>query len=209
VAAVAEAYREPICAYLQLRFGISRDDADDLTQSFFAGVVSGCALERFDAARGRFRTYLRACVDNHVAHEWEAAHRIKRGGSAQAVPLSDADAAGLVVESHADTTFDREWARSVCRAALTLMRERLARRGRLIVYDVFERYDVVGAAQGERPTYQAIGGALAIPLTHVANCLTAARREFRTAVLDHLREQAGSDDELRAEARALLGVVIP
>ena len=39
--------------------------------------------------------------------------------------------------------------------------------------------------------------------------LAAMRREFRTLVLEALREQCASDGEFRAEARALLGVDPP
>ena len=43
----------------------------------------------------------------------------------------------------------------------------------------------------------------------MTNHLAAMRREFRTLVLDALREQCASDGEFRAEARALLGVDPP
>ena len=46
---------------------------------------------------------------------------------------------------------------------------------------------------------------LGLPVTQVTNHLAAARREFRAAVLETLRELPRSDEEFRDEARELLG----
>jgi hypothetical protein len=43
----------------------------------------------------------------------------------------------------------------------------------------------------------------------VTNELAAARRDFRRLVLDELRELTGSEAELRAEARDVLGIDLP
>ena len=45
-----------------------------------------------------------------------------------------------------------------------------------------------------------------IPVTQVTNWLAAARRDFRSAVLDTLRDLSGSDAEFRADALSLLGI---
>jgi len=206
LALVAEAYRAPLCVYIRRRFTVSLDDAEDLTHGFFVSVLCQDILARYDPTRGKFRTYLRACVDRHVAHSWESSQRLKRGGGVRAVSLTDADAAGVTSDSDGDAVFEREWARSVCHAALATVRQRLEARARGVIYEVFVRYDVVGAAHGSRPTYDTIAQELGIPVTQVANHLSTARREFRTAVLEHLRDLTVSDDELRAEARSLLGV---
>jgi hypothetical protein len=44
-----------------------------------------------------------------------------------------------------------------------------------------------------------------IPATQVTNWLAATRRDFRAIVLETLRDLAGTDEEFREEARALLG----
>jgi hypothetical protein len=45
-----------------------------------------------------------------------------------------------------------------------------------------------------------------VPETKITNDLAAARRKFREIVLDALREVTATEQEFRAEARALLGV---
>ena len=54
-----------------------------------------------------------------------------------------------------------------------------------------------------------LGRELGLPVTQVTNHLAAMRRELRREVLDALRALTASDEEFRAEARDLLGVVAP
>lgn len=207
--ALAQVYRAPICAYIRLRYGVSADDAEELTQGFLASVVCHGALERYDASRGRFRSYLRLCLDSYVGHVHQAASRAKRGKGLHAVSLDHPDVQAVRGQDDIDAVFEREWARGVCRLALETVRRRLEARGRGILYEIFLRYDVAAAAAGPRPTYHAIASELGISSTQVTNHLAAARREFRAAVLEHLQRLARSDNELRADVRSLLGVAIP
>ena len=152
LATVAEGYWRPVCAYVQARWGMSREDAEDTTQSFFSRALSGRLLERYDPAKARFRTYLRVCLDGHVATEHAAARRLKRGGGAPSVPLKT-DAPALIAPDAVDALFEREWVRGLCADALSELRDRLQRRDREIVFQLFERYNVLGAKPAHgRPT---------------------------------------------------------
>jgi RNA polymerase sigma factor (sigma-70 family) len=208
LATVAEGYWRPVCSYVQMRWGYSRQDAEDTTQSFFSRALSSRLLERYDPAKARFRTYLRVCLDGHVANERTAARRLKRGGGAVSVPL-ETDAPELIAPDAVDAIFEREWVRGLCADALAELRDRLQRRNREIVFQIFERYDVFGAEEGLRPTYAALAGDFMIPVSQVTNHLSAARREFREVVLERLRRLTVDAAEFRAEAQALLGTDLP
>ena len=69
--------------------------------------------------------------------------------------------------------------------------------------ETFRRYDF---ADDRHISYREVATKFAIRETTVTNHLAAARRQFRQAVLDTLREATASDEEFRAEARALLGI---
>lgn len=58
-----------------------------------------------------------------------------------------------------------------------------------------------------RPSYADLAAELAIPITDVTNHPSFARREFRRLVLEKLREITATEDEFRAEALAVLGVL--
>src|SRR5258708_829926 len=53
---------EPLRAHVRRR-GFDEAAADDLTQDFLLAVISGGVIERADRERGRFRTFLLACLD--------------------------------------------------------------------------------------------------------------------------------------------------
>lgn len=63
-----------------MSWGRSLEDAEDLTQEFFARVYERDRLVGFDARKGPFRTYLRVRFERHASHEHRAMLRIKRGG---------------------------------------------------------------------------------------------------------------------------------
>ena len=72
---LCETYWKPVYKYVRLRWNRSAPDAQDLTQGFFAEMLERELLNRFDAGKGRLRTYLRLCVDSFVMNEEKAARR--------------------------------------------------------------------------------------------------------------------------------------
>jgi len=207
---LAEGYWSAVYKYVRRRWGAEPAEAEDLTQGFFAAAFEKGWLARFDPARGRFRTFVRACVDGHVSHEREAAVRLKRGGGA---PLLSLDVEGAERELALDARppddfeawFHREWVRALFTRSVGALERRCREKGRTAAFEVFRRYDLEGE-EGERPTYEAIARELGLPVTQVTNHLAAMRRELRREVLDALRALTASEEEFRAEARLLLGL---
>ena len=216
---IAAVYWAPLYTHARLAHRAARADAEDLVQGFFADALRRDLLARWDAARGRFRTYLRACLDAHVANERKAARRLKRGGGAAPVGLDVAELErrlargappdGIATDADADRLFHDEWVRAVLARALDRFRARSAAAGRHAHLALFERYDLAAADGDAPPTYAQLAAELSITTTQVTNWLAAARRDFRAAVLETLRELCGGEEEFREEARALLGVDVP
>jgi DNA-directed RNA polymerase specialized sigma24 family protein len=224
---IAAVYWAPLYAHVRLTHRAERADAEDLVQGFFAEALRRDLVARWDAERGRFRTYLRACLDAHVANERKAARRLKRGGAAAPLSLDVAAlerrvdaAAGAACDGPAgpdvDRVFHDEWVRAVFERALARFRARCSAAGRHAHLALFERYDLAavgdadddGGADTARPSYAQLAAELSITTTQVTNWLAAARRDFRATVLETLRELCAGDDEFREEARALLGVSV-
>lgn len=202
---LAAAYWRPVYATLRLRHRMDPADAEDATQAFLGDAFAREWFQRYEPARGRFRTFLRTCLDRHVGHLREAAGRAKRGGGASWVPLDAADVeAHLATEPEAEAAFDREWARGVVALALGRFETACLVTGRGERFEAFRRYDVDPDGD-DRPTYAELAAALGIPASQVTNHLHWARREFRRHVLEALREITADDAEYRAEVKLLLG----
>lgn len=207
---IAQAYWKPVYAYLRLRAGAAPEDAEDLTQGFFARAFEKRFFDGYDPARARFRTFVRTCLDAYVANERAAQRRLKRGGGVALLSLDFADAERGLPEpaaagEDADAVFHREWVRAVCADAVEEVRRRCRASGRDAALALFERCDLSDLADADRPSYAALAAEFGLPPTQVTNLLASARREFRAALLDVLRARTASDEEFEDEARRLLG----
>jgi DNA-directed RNA polymerase specialized sigma24 family protein len=198
---VVAAYRGPVIAVLRKQWSLDVDDAEDLAHDFFAHALEREWLARYDREKGRFRTFVRKCLQDFANTRYEASRRLKRGGHLTAVTLDDADTPSM--EADVDRLFAQEWARSVLTMSLDRLREECDAADRQSTYEVFVAHDVDGA--DEPPRYADLATRFEIPVTQVANYLHWARARFRGHVLDTLRALTTSDTEFRDEARALLG----
>lgn len=199
-------YWRPLYKYARVSRGRSPEDCEDLTQSFFTRVLENEALASYDAGKASFRTFLRMLFDRHAANETKAALRLKRGGGSLAVDFESAEAELAGDDASAispETLFQREWARSVFTLAVERLRLECSASGRTTHFALFEAYDL---DDDRSVSYRDLAARFGLTETTVTNHLAAVRRTFRQLVLDTLREATASEQEYRAEARALLGV---
>ncbi len=212
---LVRAYWRPVYAHVRVRWSRSTDDARDLTQGFFARAFEKRYFADYDSSKALFRTYLKTCLDRFVMEAARDARREKRGGGAVRLSLdfdvaeNELQRAGPRNPDNIDAAFDAEWTRSLLTAAVDALGVVCAEKGKDAYFAVFRRYvldgDAVTSGAKGRPSYATIGAELGLSVSDVTNYLSWARREFRRIVLDELREITATDEEFRAEARALLG----
>jgi RNA polymerase sigma factor (sigma-70 family) len=177
-------YWKPAYKHVRIQWRRSNEQAKDVVQGFFATVIEQNLLADFDPAKGRMRTWLRACLDHYVLKQDETAGRLKRGGGVEFT--FDFDAAERELAStapSAEDVFLREWEREVFARALAELRELCRSTGRERQYRVFEQYDL---AEGARPSYAELAAEHGIPGTQVTNWLAWCRRELRRLVRERL-----------------------
>ncbi|HEX7155063.1 MAG TPA: sigma-70 family RNA polymerase sigma factor [Thermoanaerobaculia bacterium] len=196
-------YWKPLYKYARIAWRRSREDAEDLAQSFFARAFEKETLAAYDAKQAGFRTFLRLLFDRYASNEHKAEQRLKRGGGSVHLDFDAAEAElGRDEECRSETPeqfFQREWVRSVFALAV----ERLRAASEANDFALFEAYDL----EDDRSiSYRELAARFGIAETTVTNRLAATRRRFRAIVLETLREVTATDHEFRLEARALLGV---
>src|SRR5207249_11533599 len=81
-------YWRPIYGFLR-RQGIAPEEAEDITQGFFALLLERRDLSAVRKEKGRLRSYLLASVKNFVADERRRAMAIKRGEGERLIPLEE------------------------------------------------------------------------------------------------------------------------
>ena len=207
------AYWKPVYKYIRLRWNRPADDAQDLTQGFFAEVLERDLLDKYNAAKSRLRTYLRLCVDSFVMNEDKATKRQKRGGAIEHLALDFSaaeqdlgktvmDPAAILSPESLEQFFEKEWIRNLFSLAVEDLRKRCEELDRERSFRLFEEYDLAG---DQAVSYERLAQEFGIPVTDVTNALAWARREFRRIALERLRELCASEDEFHREARAVFG----
>jgi RNA polymerase sigma factor (sigma-70 family) len=117
-------YWYPLYVFLRQQ-GKSPEDAEDLTQGFFAHLMEKDALKNVVPERGRFRSFLLSSLKHFVTDIWKRENALKRGGGARLIEL-DAEVAEdryryePVERLDPEKLFQRRW-------AMTLLDEVLAR----------------------------------------------------------------------------------
>ena len=124
---LCQTYWMPLYTFVRTR-GYSVHDAQDLTQSFFVHLIEHETYARADREKGKFRSFLLAALKNFLADAYTYAHRQKRGGGEEFLPLDEgrAEAAESLFQTHftskepndEDGLFERSWAEALVGAGL-------------------------------------------------------------------------------------------
>src|ERR1017187_9790819 len=151
----------------------TREDAEDLTQAFFARFLEKNYLAGLDSEKGRFRAFLLAALRHFLANEWDRANCQKRGGGVAAVSLDwqDADTRYQIDpadNSSPDKLYDRAWAVTVLERVIARLREESAAEGKATLFGELKPFLMVGKS--------------AIPYGQAAEALKLTEGAVRVAV---------------------------
>ena len=150
-------YWYPLYAYARRR-GHGPEDAQDLTQEFFARLLAKHWIASADREKGRFRTFLLTAMSRFLANEWHRAGAQKRGGHAAHLPLDAGTAesryeADVALTLTPDRLYDRQWAMTLLDRALTRLRTEQERAGKAREYAALSPF--LTAERGSIPYGQA------------------------------------------------------
>lgn len=139
LADLCAAYWYPLYAYVRRR-GYPPEQAQDLTQDFFAYVLEKGLLAQADPGRGRFRSFLQAVCAHYLSNRRDYERARKRGGGRVAFPIDAEGAEGrydreLVQELTAERIFDRTWALTLLGRVLDQLRREYDDAGRASTFE--------------------------------------------------------------------------
>jgi RNA polymerase sigma-70 factor (ECF subfamily) len=121
-------YWSPLYAYARRR-GLSPTEAEDLTQDFFARMISHQSLAGVQREGGKFRSFLLKGLERLLADQWDRLRAQKRGGGQKALSLdiehgeACLEALALANEATPESVFEKQWVA----ALLKRVREQLQR----------------------------------------------------------------------------------
>jgi RNA polymerase sigma-70 factor (ECF subfamily) len=203
-------YWYPLYAYVR-RQGHSREDAEDLTQGFFARLLEKNYLEGITSDKGKFRSFLLVALKRFLANEWDRANRQKRGGGVMPLSLDWQDAETRYQINPADNLspdklYDRAWAVIMLERVITRLRDESGADDKARQYEQLRAFLMMG--KSEIPYAQA-AAALKITEGAVRVAVHRLRRRYRELLREEIAQTlanpAQADEEMQALFSALAG----
>lgn len=208
LANLCSSYWYPIYAFLR-RNGSTPHEAEDLTQEFFARILQRDWLSNVHPARGKFRSFLLACVKNFLANERDKGLAQRRGGGRLPIPLETEDAeTRYVIEPPDPITpemlFERRWVFELLERTLEALREDYAQTNRL---DWFE--ELQGFLPGGRETLSRaeIAEKRGVGPNAIDVAIHRLRQRFGTLLRQKIAETVSSEAEVNEEIRHLMCIL--
>jgi RNA polymerase sigma factor (sigma-70 family) len=205
---LCETYWYPLYAYVRRR-GYSPEDAQDLTQEFFARLLAHNWVGDADPSKGRFRTFLLTALSRFLANEWDRAHARKRGSGAASLPL-DMVTAEDRYQSHSSPTltpdqlYDRQWAMALLDHALNRLGAEQDQAGKAAEFAVLS--PALTAERGAIP-YAAWATQLGLSETATRMAVHRLRKRFREVFREAIAQTLAGPIEIEEEIRHLLTVL--
>ena len=208
LARLCEVYWYPVYAYIRRR-GARPEDAQDLTQSFFAHILASEFFARARPESGRFRSFLIGALNHHLAHAHEKNQSQRGGGGLEKVPI-DATLAEhwLSAEPTADNdaarAFDRSWANTLIAAAVRRLESEQREAGRGPAFEALKEFLQRKAEPGE---YDAIADRLGMTKGAVAATTHRLNRRFGELVRQLVRDTVATPDLAEEELSYLFATM--
>jgi RNA polymerase sigma-70 factor (ECF subfamily) len=208
LACLCEAYWYPLYAYAR-RCGHSPEDAQDLTQAFFAQLIGHNWVAHADPHKGRFRSFLLMIMKRFLAKEWEKAKTLKRGGQASMVALELDSAETRYSLELADTStpeqlFEKQWALTLLESVLKRLRGDYARDGKGALFEALEPC-LVGSR--ETQPYAELAAELGMTEGAVKVAVCRLRERYRSCLKEEIAQTVASPAEAEDELRHLFRVL--
>ena len=206
--ALCRAYWYPLYAYVR-RKGHDADDAQDLTQEFFARLLARNYLSVADRNKGKFRSFLLGSLEHFLAREWTKAHAQKRGGGQAVLSLDETDAENryLLEPAHeltAEKIFDRRWATTLLDQAMSRLREECVANHK---GDLFGKVESFLSGEKGEASYADVAAALKMSEGAIKVAVHRLRQRYGELVRAEIAQTVASPKEVDEELQYLFSVL--
>ena len=205
---LCQTYWLPLYTYVRQR-GHPPEDAKDLTQEFFARLLSGSWVGNADRNKGRFRSFLLGAMNHFLADEWDKARAQKRGGGVPNLPMEIETAETRFLREPADTVtpeqaFERRWALTLLDKVLNRLRDGYEKDGRGELFA-----SLAPCLIGERTAqpYAELAGKLGVTEGTVKSAVHRMRQRYRQLLREEIANTVAEPGEIEDELRHMFTVL--
>lgn len=202
--ALCRTYWYPLYVYVR-RQTSTREDAEDLTQSFFARFLEKNYLEGLSSDKGKFRAFLLAALKHFLANEWDRANRQKRGSGVALFSLDwqSADTRYQIDPADnlsPDKLYDRAWAVTLLERVITRLRQERDAGGKGRLFEQLKPFLMIG--KNAMPYAQA-AATLGLTEGAVRVGVHRLRRRYRELLREEIAQTLADPAQAGEEMQAL------
>jgi RNA polymerase sigma factor (sigma-70 family) len=201
-------YWRPVYSFIR-RQGAGPEEAEDLTQGFFALLLERRDLDAVRKEKGRLRSYLLTSLKHFLASEQRRAMAIKRGKGQRLVPFEELSAKERIAMEpadhlSADRLYERRWASTLTEQVLRRLREEYRTAGNGALFDWLKQLlaDEPGA-----PSRAEIAARLGMTENAVWQAFHRLRRRYQVLLREEISHTVAIASDIEDELRYLISVL--
>jgi len=201
-------YWRPIYGFIR-RQGTGIEDAEDLTQGFFALLFERKDLNTVRKEKGRLRSFLLTSVKHFLADESRHAMAVKRGKGQRLIPLDDIRERECIdVERSdrltADQIYDRRWAFTVLEQVIARLQDEYRSAGNVQFFDQMKKMLV---DEADRPSQAQVASEFGMTENAVKQAFYRFRQRYHTLLLEEIAHTVAMPSDIEDELRHLVAVL--
>lgn len=201
-------YWWPLYGFVR-RHGYSPEEAQDLTQDFFALLLKRRDLDAVRREKGRLRSYLLTSLKHLLTKDHRRLMAIKRGGGKALVPLEE-----LLAREHtdlepvdklsADRVYERQWALTLLEQVLARLEKEYRRAGNVAL---FEQLKQMLVADVDSPSQAEAGQKLGMSESAVKQAAYRLRERYRQLLREEIAHTVAVSGDVEEELRHFIAVL--
>ncbi len=201
-------YWRPIFAFLR-RQGLPPEEAEDITQGFFAQLLERRKFSALRKEKGRLRSFLLGALKYFVADEQRRAMAIKRGKGQRLIPLEELRADGRIDMEPSDPMtaemiYERRWALTVLEQVLDRLKNEYRTAGNAALFDSLKQLlpDEPGS-----PSQAEIATQLGMTENAVRQAFYRFRQRYQSILREEIANTVATPADIEDELRHLIAVI--
>ena len=200
-------YWRPIYSFVR-RQGASAEEAQDLTQGFFALLLERRDLRTVRKEKGRLRSYLLTAVKHFLADEHRRAMAIKRG-KGESRKLSGLEELRALEEEPADVLtpeqiYEQRWASTLLDRVLSRLEDEYRTRGKAALFDSFNQ---LLAEEPGAPSQGDIASQFGMTENAVSQAFHRFRQSYQSLLREEIAHTVATPGDIENELRYLIAVI--
>jgi RNA polymerase sigma-70 factor (ECF subfamily) len=201
-------YWRPLYGFVR-RQGVSPEDAQDLTQGFFALLLERRDLRSVRKEKGRLRSYLLTALKHFLTDEHRRAKAIKRGKGERLIPLEELrteEPTGMDPADPltAERIYERRWASTLLDRVLSRLEDQYRARGNAALFDCFNQ--LLGDEPGA-PSQADIAAQLGMTENAVSQAYHRFRQSYQSLLREEIAHTVATSGDIENELRYLIAVI--